>query len=65
MPQGHPDYRFICPALTDAGNFIDWEKYRWAAAVGDEDGVQEVGIRKRKNKLNGEGFSALRLGRWR
>lgn len=39
MPQGHPDYRFICqeiwrkiqevhPALAEAGRFIDWEKYR-------------------------------------
>jgi len=39
MPQGHPDYRFICqemwrriqevhPALAEAGKFIDWEKYR-------------------------------------
>ncbi len=39
MPQGHPDYRFICqemwrkigavhPALAEAGRFIDWRKYR-------------------------------------
>jgi hypothetical protein len=39
MPQGHPDYRFICqemwreiqkihPALAEAGKFIDWRKYR-------------------------------------
>ena len=39
MPQGHPDYRFICqemwrkirdvhPMLAEAGKFIDWEKYR-------------------------------------
>ena len=39
MPQGHPDYRFICQemwrkiqevhsALTEAGKFIDWRKYR-------------------------------------
>ncbi len=39
MPQGHPDYRFICqemwrkirevhPALADCGKFIDWKKYR-------------------------------------
>jgi thymidylate synthase ThyX len=39
MPQGHPDYRFICqemwrkiqsvhPALAEAGKFIDWGKYR-------------------------------------
>ncbi|MPZ77612.1 MAG: thymidylate synthase [Deltaproteobacteria bacterium] len=39
MPQGHPDYRFICqeiwrkiqeahPALAAAGKFIDWKKYR-------------------------------------
>ena len=39
MPQGHPDYRFICqemwrriqevhPALAEAGKFIDWSKYR-------------------------------------
>lgn len=39
MPQGHPDYRFICqeiwrkiqevhPALAAAGKFIDWQKYR-------------------------------------
>jgi len=39
MPQGHPDYRFICqemwrriqevhPALAEAGKFIDWQKYR-------------------------------------
>ncbi len=39
MPQGHPDYRFVCqemwrkiqevhPALADAGQFIDWGKYR-------------------------------------
>jgi thymidylate synthase ThyX len=38
MPQGHPDYRFICqemwrkiqevhPALAEAGKFIDWESY--------------------------------------
>ena len=39
MPQGHPDYRFICqeiwrkiqevhPALAECGRFIDWKKYR-------------------------------------
>ena len=39
MPQGHPDYRFICqemwrkiqevhPALAEAGKFVDWGKYR-------------------------------------
>ena len=39
MPQGHPDYRFICqemwrkirevhPSLAEAGKFIDWRKYR-------------------------------------
>ena len=39
MPQGHPDYRFICqemwrkiqsvhPALGDSGKFMDWQKYR-------------------------------------
>ena len=39
MPQGHPDYRFICqemwrkiqevhPTLAGAGKFIDWQKYR-------------------------------------
>jgi thymidylate synthase ThyX len=39
MPQGHPDYRFICqemwrkiqevhPLLAEAGKFIDWQKYR-------------------------------------
>ncbi len=39
MPQGHPDYRFICqemwrkiqsvhPALAESGRFIDWKKYR-------------------------------------
>jgi thymidylate synthase ThyX len=39
MPQGHPDYRFICqeiwrkirevhPALAECGRFIDWQKYR-------------------------------------
>jgi hypothetical protein len=39
MPQGHPDYRFICqeiwrqiqqvhPALAECGKFIDWQKYR-------------------------------------
>jgi thymidylate synthase ThyX len=39
MPQGHPDYRFICqemwrkiqevhPVLAEAGKFIDWGKYR-------------------------------------
>jgi thymidylate synthase ThyX len=39
MPQGHPDYRFICqemwrkiqevhPALGEAGRFIDWKNYR-------------------------------------
>jgi len=39
MPQGHPDYRFICqemwrkiqsvhPALAEAGRFVDWQKYR-------------------------------------
>jgi len=39
LPQGHPDYRFICqemwrkiqkvhPALAEAGKFIDWQKYR-------------------------------------
>ena len=39
LPQGHPDYRFICqeiwhkiqevhPALADCGKFIDWKKYR-------------------------------------
>jgi thymidylate synthase ThyX len=39
MPQGHPDYRFICqemwrkiqevhPSLAEAGKFIDWQKYR-------------------------------------
>src|SRR6185437_7925817 len=39
MPQGHPDYRFICqemwrkiqevhPALAEAGKFIDWQQYR-------------------------------------
>ena len=39
MPQGHPDYRFICqemwrkiqevhPTLAECGKFIDWKKYR-------------------------------------
>ena len=39
MPQGHPDYRFICqemwrkiqevhPGLAEAGKFMDWQKYR-------------------------------------
>ncbi len=39
MPQGHPDYRFICqemwrkiqevhPSLAECGKFIDWQKYR-------------------------------------
>jgi thymidylate synthase ThyX len=39
MPQGHPDYRFICqemwrkilevhPALAEVGKFIDWKSYR-------------------------------------
>jgi thymidylate synthase ThyX len=39
MPQGHPDYRFICqeiwrriqevhPALAQSGKFLDWQKYR-------------------------------------
>jgi thymidylate synthase ThyX len=39
MPQGHPDYRFICqemwrriqevhPSLAEAGRFVDWQKYR-------------------------------------
>jgi thymidylate synthase ThyX len=39
MPQGHPDYRFICqemwrriqevhPAVAECGKFIDWKKYR-------------------------------------
>jgi thymidylate synthase ThyX len=39
MPQGHPDYRFICqeiwrkiqevhPALAECGKFIDWKQYR-------------------------------------
>jgi thymidylate synthase ThyX len=39
MPQGHPDYRFVCqeiwrkiqevhPALAECGKFIDWKKYR-------------------------------------
>ena len=38
MPQGHPDYRFICqemwrkiqsvhPALAESGKFMDWQKY--------------------------------------
>jgi thymidylate synthase ThyX len=39
MPQGHPDYRFICqeiwrkieqvhPALAVSGRFVDWKSYR-------------------------------------
>ena len=39
MPQGHPDYRFICqeiwrkiqsvhPALAVSGKFMDWQQYR-------------------------------------
>jgi thymidylate synthase ThyX len=39
MPQGHPDYRFICqeiwrkiqevhPTLAASGRFMDWQKYR-------------------------------------
>jgi hypothetical protein len=39
LPQGHPDYRFICqemwrkiqevhPALAECGKFIDWKKYQ-------------------------------------
>ena len=39
MPQGHPDYRFICqemwrkiqevhPTLADCGKFIDWNSYK-------------------------------------
>jgi hypothetical protein len=51
MPQGHPDYRFICqemwreiqkihPALAEAGKFIDWRKYRLGRLrIRDEDGV--------------------------
>jgi len=39
LPQGHPDYRFICqemwrkiqsvhPVLAESGKFMDWQKYR-------------------------------------
>jgi thymidylate synthase ThyX len=39
MPQGHPDYRFICqemwrkiqevhPTLAECGKFIDWNSYK-------------------------------------
>ena len=39
MPQGHPDYRFVCqemwrkiqlvpPALAESGIFMDWQQYR-------------------------------------
>ena len=39
MPQGHPDYRFICqemwrriqevhPTLAECGRFVDWKRYR-------------------------------------
>jgi thymidylate synthase ThyX len=39
MPQGHPDYRFVCqeiwrkiqevhPTLAECGKFVDWKKYR-------------------------------------
>lgn len=39
LPQGHPDYRFICqemwrkiqsvhPTLAECGKFVDWRKYR-------------------------------------
>jgi len=39
MPQGHPDYRFICqeiwrkiqsvhPVLAESGKYMDWQKYR-------------------------------------
>jgi hypothetical protein len=44
MPQGHPDYRFICqemwrkiqevhPTLAEAGKFLDRQKYRLGPAA--------------------------------
>ena len=50
MPQGHPDYRFICqeiwrkiqevhPTLAECGKFIDWKSIGWALGVRDADGV--------------------------
>ena len=62
MPQGHPDYRFICqemwrkiqevhPALAELRQIHRLAKVPLrAVAVGDADGVQEVGVRK----VNGE-----------
>ena len=54
MPQGHPDYRFICqemwrkiqevhPTLAEAGKFMAEVALR-PAAVGDADGIQEIGV---------------------
>jgi hypothetical protein len=51
MPQGHPDYRFICqemwrkiqevhPTLAECGKFIDWKKISAGTfAVRNADGV--------------------------
>ena len=58
MPQGHPDYRFICqeiwrkiqsvhPVLAESGKIHGLAKVSFGPlAVGDADGVQEVGIRE-------------------
>jgi thymidylate synthase ThyX len=76
MPQGHPDYRFICqemwrkiqevhPTLAEAGKFIHWGKYRLGRLQSEiRTEFKKSAYVKRKNKLNGKGgFSALGLGR--
>ena len=57
LPRNVAQVQEVHPALADAGKFIDWEKLPFRpTAVGDEGGVQEVGIRKERKRLNGEGI---------
>ena len=66
MPQGHPDYRFIChemwrkmqevhSTLAEAGKFIDWEKYRLGRLQSEMRTEFKKSALAKEEKFNGHG----------
>ena len=72
MPQGHPDYRFICqemwrkiqsvhPTLAESGKFIDWQNI--ALAAFNRRCARSLRSRRwrRKRKISGHGGGCCKL----
>jgi thymidylate synthase ThyX len=66
MPQGHPDYRFICqeiwrkiqsvhPALAESGMFMDWQKYRLGRLQSEMRTEFKKSALERENRWSGTG----------